>query len=588
MSALITPHRKKVFRRSLGDAVNTIDQRIWAMRRNGTANTEPEVFENVKGDYRALDWLIAQGVYFTQHKWLMEVIWDPKMPGLVHYLTSDPAEGPPRSRSTSVTKWLKFIQSYLWKIGHLPKDKPFLHNLDIVQARIAGSAPERYDIRHEIVSGPDLVKFYKVSKSCMSYLGHMSSRTVNHPTVQERLPADYLDVNPAVALYSLNPDKIKMVVFYLNGTATGRALLWHMNGGITFLDRLYPGDITALNDYYINLAEENGWPHYKGEKPRMTITLNDVQAYPYADTMATMKDHTMLKRLPEGKISLRNWGTGMYLRYTNNQHPSTAQNGTYYIFNQDGEIVNQVTKEELAVRPKRFCAACGQELPEGGDYRVYADGDMMDEIVVCESDYNRYYQYVAYYDSNDDYRAGYVHLSFLERAYDGDFYRKRDLVWSDTLDAYLPIRQAATLDDGRVTARSRVVVTNRGERFDIEDAHIGGIVVWVADQDEWRRREDAKERDGIWYSPEYYDSHWSAVENVEEAGEEPAEVEPITAEEATERISQACWTFRTSGRTSATSIPSNTLPNTPSQLLNFRAAVARELADLEARRTGDS
>ncbi len=129
----------------------------------------------------------------------------------------------------------------------------------------------------KVVSGEELRKCYLVTnyydsnkaresqlwKSCMSYSYCQS----------------YLDI------YVDNPDRVSLLVFMNDDKVLGRALLWNLDGGVQFMDRVY-----SIADTYIHTFEkwgtDNGYELYNHYNDDMNVTIKSIHynEYPYMDT----------------------------------------------------------------------------------------------------------------------------------------------------------------------------------------------------------------------------------------------------------------------------------------------------------------
>lgn len=156
-----------------------------------------------------------------------------------------------------------------------------------------GEAVEEYfalqDFSFKVCYGENLIDAYETAQSCMQG-------------------------SDEVKLYAENPDKVGIVAIYKSGDQVGRALLWHTDEGVTFVDRVYPNDsasVPALHSW----AFEQGWwvresqsacgnTNYSCNDKKATLLkqvngvviqdnytslsaeLDDNDHYPYGDTMA--------------------------------------------------------------------------------------------------------------------------------------------------------------------------------------------------------------------------------------------------------------------------------------------------------------
>lgn len=90
-------------------------------------------------------------------------------------------------------------------------------------------------------------------------------------------------------IYCKNPDKVKLLVLKLNPDSDkiiGRALIWTLDNGKTYMDRAY----TSFNsdiDLYKTYAKERDYLTYYVSKSDMSVSLKefDFERYPYMDTL---------------------------------------------------------------------------------------------------------------------------------------------------------------------------------------------------------------------------------------------------------------------------------------------------------------
>ncbi len=151
-----------------------------------------------------------------------------------------------------------------------------------------------FDTRIENIKGSDIRKWYHHSNyktgkgsmhgSCMRY-----DSCVNYFEIYEK--------NPEVCsllVYRDSPDKVAM-----------RALLWKLENGNFYLDRIYAADDTDKT-IFINYAKRNGWLAYdthKGSLPTdLKVKLNNLNysKYPYMDTFQWFNRNSKEVRLTRG------------------------------------------------------------------------------------------------------------------------------------------------------------------------------------------------------------------------------------------------------------------------------------------------
>jgi len=138
-----------------------------------------------------------------------------------------------------------------------------------VSQRLTLHWPTLAKLNHCIVKGQDLVQAYSDIHSCVS----------NDLSLLDF----YLD--NSVELFLIKDE---------NGTPRGRALLWTLDDGETYLDRVYPGDQGPQTSYAREVAVSNGWIHRNHDHAYeyditpnvpLKVTLKDVNKYPWMDTL---------------------------------------------------------------------------------------------------------------------------------------------------------------------------------------------------------------------------------------------------------------------------------------------------------------
>lgn len=156
------------------------------------------------------------------------------------------------------------------------------------------------------------------------------------------------------ALYSLNPDKVKMAVF----DNCVRALLWTCDGGEIVLDRAYPSGHWGVsfirtwatnNGYLLRDAADfltEGYNNTISDKNSHIVTLNHTGIFPYMDTFKYGK-------IEGPKVILSNdekFGNIMF----------TSTDGSYSPLKCCAEcgVTRKNTYELLPLGNKNYCRAC--------------------------------------------------------------------------------------------------------------------------------------------------------------------------------------------------------------------------------------
>lgn len=155
--------------------------------------------------------------------------------------------------------------------------------------------------KFELVSGEDIAYWYK-------YENYESQSSTLGNSCMKGKDSDYFEI------YSTNPDVCSLLILYSDGggivdgrykskTIKGRALVWKLDDGKTFMDRIYYIS-DSLVGIFKDYAEKQGW-FYKTyqnsdtddctisdgkstiESPNMVVTLENIEFdyYPYVDTL---------------------------------------------------------------------------------------------------------------------------------------------------------------------------------------------------------------------------------------------------------------------------------------------------------------
>lgn len=157
-----------------------------------------------------------------------------------------------------------------------------------------------------LLSGKDIQKFYKTTKitSCMT--GQKSNLT---------------------ELYAINPDKINLAVYIVDGKVLARALFWHCDDGSKVLDRVYPDgskNIYAL----INWARNKGYyTKYYGLKKKHKVTINVKNVVPYLDTFIYAEPNMIDKNITisNAKLSKFHYLSDLLNRYAYDKYMKSVK-----------------------------------------------------------------------------------------------------------------------------------------------------------------------------------------------------------------------------------------------------------------------
>ena len=115
--------------------------------------------------------------------------------------------------------------------------------------------------------------------------GQLANSCMRYPKCQE-----FLDI------YVENPEVCKLLIFTpTEGKLSGRALLWTLENGKRYMDRVYTNK-DSYDNLFLKWSNENGYP--KGIEARSVVKVKtkDYELYPYMDTF-------LFYDADEGKLS---------------------------------------------------------------------------------------------------------------------------------------------------------------------------------------------------------------------------------------------------------------------------------------------
>ena len=132
------------------------------------------------------------------------------------------------------------------------------------------------DSLFELVSGEDIKKWY-LESSYQSKMGQLSKSCMRYGSCQS-----YFDI------YTKNPEVCQLLI--LKGSEkdkiVGRALVWKLKNGKTYMDRQYCNDDSDMS-LYKEFAKKNGWLYY-GDSNLQTLQVKlkpiSINQFPYMDT----------------------------------------------------------------------------------------------------------------------------------------------------------------------------------------------------------------------------------------------------------------------------------------------------------------
>lgn len=148
-----------------------------------------------------------------------------------------------------------------------------------------------------VVTGDDILKAYH----CKNYdEGKTMGSCMRHERAQS-----YLEI------YASNPEQIKCLVLFNpeNGKVRGRALLFKMDNGNTFMDRIYTTN-KEYNSFFNTYAEEQG---FETGSPSDDVTLEnggEYDEYPYMDTFMYYTPYDDRLSASDGELTLQDTSGG--------------------------------------------------------------------------------------------------------------------------------------------------------------------------------------------------------------------------------------------------------------------------------------
>lgn len=141
-----------------------------------------------------------------------------------------------------------------------------------------------HEERIEFITGEDIKHYY--------YEGNYNrGGTLNNSCMRYASCENYFDI------YAKNPDKCKLMIYKDNPNSRkidGRALIWQLEDGKTYMDRIYSTDeVTPI--IFMNYARKNNWHYYDAfstpykdqdliDKFYIKLSNIDFDYYPYMDT----------------------------------------------------------------------------------------------------------------------------------------------------------------------------------------------------------------------------------------------------------------------------------------------------------------
>lgn len=123
------------------------------------------------------------------------------------------------------------------------------------------------DVEYKIVTGEDILIGY-TSKNYLSTAPIKSCMTNRFPDLK---------------IYTDNPDKINLLIFYFDGSVCGRCLIWKCDDGEIYYDRIYHA-YDWMKPFIDEFLAKNNYKDAKSGKLSVTIKNYEYGKYPYLDT----------------------------------------------------------------------------------------------------------------------------------------------------------------------------------------------------------------------------------------------------------------------------------------------------------------
>lgn len=172
------------------------------------------------------------------------------------------------------------------------------YNIEDISNKMIGYNKVSFgDIELKILKGDDIINIYQ-QENYYDRCGTLGNSCMRHSNKK-----DFLH------LYSKN-ENCEVIVNTIDDKITSRALLWTLDNGTKFIDRVY-----SIYDYMVNVYEDyaikNGYGYNKnglclvltdGEYIRTDINLtisNMPEKFPYMDTLSVLYNNRLYSYLPE-------------------------------------------------------------------------------------------------------------------------------------------------------------------------------------------------------------------------------------------------------------------------------------------------
>ena len=273
----------------------------------------------------------------------------------------------------------------------------------------------------KIVSGPDILKVYY----CENYdEGETMGSCMRSKTAQSYL-----------TIYVNNPNQIKCLVLFNpeNNKVRGRALLWKLDDGSTFIDRIYVTNNEYKKDFNAYISEKS----LNNGTPTDEVTLEnggDYDEYPYMDTFMYYTPSKNLLSSISGDIELQdtNGGdsTGIWSEHYERNIP---QDDAAYV----EHISDYVYWDDVVMSWNE------------DEYLFYGSDDVKQ---IEKGEYKGSYALVE--DLVEDYKGEMVlndYAYIIEKGGYVDNYAITDEITHDYEDVVILVDEAISIDDGEFT-----------------------------------------------------------------------------------------------------------------------------------------
>jgi hypothetical protein len=165
----------------------------------------------------------------------------------------------------------RFINKFLSAIG---KNYPAATIERLVNMYQAEVLMKKDALNHfKVVEGEDIRKWYHESMYESSDGGQLANSCMRYPKCQ-----DFLDI------YVENPQVCKLLIFTnTENELRGRALLWTLENGKKYMDRVYTNK-DSYDNIFLKWANQNGYTKGIESKSVVKVNTKDYELYPYMDT----------------------------------------------------------------------------------------------------------------------------------------------------------------------------------------------------------------------------------------------------------------------------------------------------------------